>query len=108
MKVSICSSSSFGTLPGILGTALIWDLNPSSPHLSLLFSTCRAIVYSRDVSYGGKNNWDLFSIRFLNYLSSHLLKKFLLVHTRTPFLLLLFYQRLWLVSKRRSSPDYYQ
>jgi len=37
MKVSICFSSSFGTLPGILGTALIWDLNPSSPHLSLLF-----------------------------------------------------------------------
>ena len=42
------------------------------------FSMCRTIFYSRDVSYGGKNNWDLFSIRFLNYLSSHLIKKFLL------------------------------
>src|SRR5450830_1293061 len=42
------------------------------------FSMCRAIVYSRDVSYGGKNNWDLFLIRFLNYLYSHLIQKFLL------------------------------
>ena len=49
------------------------------------FSMCRTIFYSRDVSYGGKNNWDLFLIRFLNYLSSHLIKKFLLAHTRTPF-----------------------
>ena len=70
------------------------------------FSMCRTIFYSRDVSYGGKNNWDLFSIRFLNDLYSHLIKKFLLAHTRTPLLLLLFYRRLWLVSKRRRSPDY--
>jgi len=42
------------------------------------FSMCRTIFYSRDVSYGEKNNWDLFFIRFLNYLSSHLIKKFLL------------------------------
>ena len=38
MKVSICSSSSFGTLPGILRTGLIWDLHPFvSPSYSSLF-----------------------------------------------------------------------
>jgi len=50
-----------------------------------------------------KNTWDLFLIRFLNYLYSHLIKKFLLAHTRIPFFLLLFYRRFWLVSKEELS-----
>ena len=41
------------------------------------FSMCRTIFYSRAV-FAEKNTWDLFLIRFLNYLYSHLIKKFLL------------------------------
>jgi len=78
MKFSLCSSVSFGTLPGISGTALIWDLNPASPSS---FSSLFPLVepFSTHVMFfAEKNNWDLFFIRFLNYLLCHLIKKFFL------------------------------
>src|SRR5450830_1752340 len=58
------------------------------PFVSSSFSSLFPLVepFSTHVMFSTeKNNWDLFLIRFLKYLSSHLIKKFLLAHTRTPF-----------------------
>ena len=52
MKFRICSSISFGTLLGILGTVLLsWTLNLHLLIFLFFFSTCRTILYSCDVFY---------------------------------------------------------